>query len=79
MYTGTNNIHHAAKHKNLLFKNNNSNHDNTKTDKEQKQKLNSSTESKIYALTTTYAPEFITMVIRFTPVLRDLRTIPCTG
>ena len=78
MYTGTNNIHHATKHKNLLFKNN-SNYDNTKTDKEQKQKLNISTESKIYALTTTYAPEFITMVIRFTPVLRDLRTNPCTG
>ena len=34
MYTGTNNIKHATKHKNLLFKNNNSNHDNTKTDKE---------------------------------------------
>ena len=47
MYTGTNNIHQVTKHKNLLFKNNNSNHDNTKTDKEQKQKLNSSTESKI--------------------------------
>ena len=79
MYTGTNNIHHATKHKNLLFKNNNSNHDNTKTDKEQKQKLNSSTESKIYALTTTYAPELVTMVSRFTQVLRDLRTNPWTG
>ena len=79
MYTGTNNIQHATKHKNLLFKNNNSNHDNTKTDKEQKQKLNSSKESKIYALTNTYAPELITMVSRFTPVLRDLRTNPCTG
>ena len=78
MYTVTNNIHHATKHKNL-FKNNNSKHDNTKTDKEQKQKLNSSTESKIYALTTTYAPELITLVSRFTPVLRDLRTNPCTG
>ena len=79
MYTGTNNIHHATKHKNLLFKNNNSNHDNTKTDKEQKQKLSSSTESKIYALTTTYAPELITLVNRFTPLLRDLRNNPCTG
>ena len=79
MYTVTNNILHATKHKNLLFKNNNSNHDNTKTDKEQKQKLNSSTESKIYALTTTYAPELITMVSRFNPVSRDLRTNPCTG
>ena len=79
MYTGTNNIKHATKNKNPLFKNNNSNHDNTKTDKEQKQKLNSSTESKIYALTTTYAPELITLVSRFTPVLRDLRTNPCTG
>ena len=79
MYTGTNNIHHATKHKNLLFKNNNSNHDNTKTDKEQKQELNSSTESKIYVLTTTYASELITLVSRFTPVLRDLRTNPCTG
>ena len=79
MYTGTNNIHHATKHKNLLFKNNNSNHYNTKTDKEQKQKLNGSTESKIYVLTTTYAPELITMVSRFTPVLRDLRTNPQTG
>ena len=79
MYTGTNNIPHATKHKNLLLKINNSNHDNTKTDNEQKQKLNSSTESKIYTLTTTYAPELITMVSRFTPVLLDLRTNPCTG
>ena len=79
MYTGTNNIQHATKHKNLLFKNNNSNHDNTKTDKEQKQELNSSAESKIYVLTTTYASELITLVSRFTPVLRDLRTNPCTG
>ena len=79
MYTGTNNIKHATKHKNLLFKNNNSNHDNTKTDKEQKQELSSSTESKIYVLTTTYASELITLVSRFTPVLRDLRTNPCTG
>ena len=79
MYTGTNNIHHATKNKNPLFKNNNSNHDNTKTDKEQKQELNSSTESKIYVLTTTYASELITLVSRFTPVLRDLRTNPCTG
>ena len=79
MYTGRNNMHHATKNKNLLFRNNNSNHDNTKTDKEQKQKLNSSTESKIYVLTTTYAPELTTVVSRFTPVLRDLRTNPCTG
>ena len=47
-YTGTNNIHHATKNKNPLFKNNNSNHDNTKTDTEHTQKLNSSPESKIY-------------------------------
>ena len=75
MYTGTNNIHHATKHKNLLFKNNSSNHDNTKTDKEQKQKLNSSTESKIYTLTTTYAPELITMVSRFTQNTLEYLTI----
>ena len=48
MYTGTNNIHHANKNKNPLFKNNNNNHDNTKADKEHKQKLNSSPEIKIY-------------------------------
>ena len=48
MYTGTNNIHHATKNKNPLFKNNNSSHDNTKTDTEHTQKLNSSPESKIY-------------------------------
>ena len=36
MHTGTNNIHHATKNTNILFKKSNSNHDKTKTDKEEK-------------------------------------------
>ena len=42
-------------------------------------KLNSSTESKIYCATTFYAPELITLVSRFTLLLLDPRTHPCTG
>ena len=45
MYIRANHIHHTTKNKEPLLKNSNSNHNNTRADKNEKQKLNSTIES----------------------------------
>ena len=47
MHTKANHIHHTIKNKKPLLKNSSSNHNNTRADKNEKQKLDSTIESKI--------------------------------